>query len=373
MIALSQVARGEVEFEWVSSMDLEDRFDSRHYAVHRILPRLLNRSGFRTRLSWAASRSVHYPYREWRFLKWLKTRPDITAVHFQEFNFWLPPLLRAVRRLGKQTFYTAHYIRPHSYPPLLPRALWDKRHFQACRLCDGVFVLSSQLRDELSQAMGPSHPQIRIAPHGVWTVGHPREVPTMRERLARKRLLFFGTIRRDKGLDLLLDAMPQLSGFGLTIAGAPCEAGYFHNEVMPRVRRLQSAGHRIDVIDRFVPDEQAASLFASHSALVLPYTKDFTAQSGVVFLALAHEIPVVCSEVGGLGEVMESFRIGTTIDEPSVIALVGAIRRLCCEPHLADLAGEIREAKDHFSWEACARATMAGYALTDNESCLAYA
>jgi glycosyltransferase involved in cell wall biosynthesis len=195
----------------------------------------------------------------------------------------------------------------------------------------------------------------------------------MRERLAPKRLLFFGTIRRDKGLDLLLDAMPQLGGFQLTVAGAPCEAGYFRSEIMPRIRQLRSAGHPIELIDRFVSDEQAGSLFASHSALVLPYTKDFTAQSGVVFLALAHEIPVVCSEVGGLGEVLDSYQIGTTFHAPSVNALVGAVRRLYAETQFADLAHQIRKAKDHFSWEKTARATMAGYALTANEACLAYA
>src|SRR5207244_1722341 len=122
----------------------------------------------------------------------------------------------------------------------------------------------------------------------------------------------------------------------------------------------------------FVSDEQAAELFASHSAILLPYTKQFTAQSGVVFLALAHEIPVVCSEVGGLGDVLDSFQIGTTIHEPTAASLVAAVRQLFAEARTSDLARQIHDAKDHFSWEETARATIAGYSLAEHNACLAY-
>ena len=76
--------------------------------------------------------------------------------------------------------------------------------------------------------------------------------------MAQNRLLFFGTIRRNKGLDLLLNTLEKLPQHRLTIAGEAREADYFHNEVMPRVQDLRKRGLEIDVIDRFVPESEVA-------------------------------------------------------------------------------------------------------------------
>ncbi len=201
MTALAEHPRGGSRFEWVSGKDLQARFRSELYPVHAILPRLPHKDEFRTRFSWAANRVAHYPRCDRTFLDWLERRPDIAAVHFQEFSRSLPSLFRGVRRLGKKIFYTVHNIRPHAYPPLVPRWLWDDRARQACKLCDALLVHTPGLRDELSMFLGEPHPPIEVVPHGVWTVREPLSVPSLDERLSWKRLLFFGTIRRNKGLD----------------------------------------------------------------------------------------------------------------------------------------------------------------------------
>jgi glycosyltransferase involved in cell wall biosynthesis len=377
MTAMAQLPLAGVKYELVSSVNLEKQFISPLYPMHPILPGLVQKSEFRSRFTWAVSRASHYPWREWCFLKWLKTRSDITGVHFQEFNFWLPPLMRAIRRMGKKVFFTVHYIRPHAYPPIVPQAIWDQRHRLACNLCDCVFVLSSRLREELSEFLGPTHPQIAIAPHGVWTVPQSLAIPALSQRLSWKKLLFFGTMRRNKGLDLVLASMPQLADFQLTIAGAPRETDYFYNEVMPQVQRLRTGGARIDVIDRFVSEEETTSLFATHSAILLPYTKEFTAQSGVAFLALAHEIPVVCSEVGGLRDLLDDFSVGATFAQPIASNFVKAIHEIYSGEHAANLSQQIKQAKNHFSWEQAARATLGGYShafkepSTEDDCCIA--
>ena len=72
---------------------------------------------------------------------------------------------------------------------------------------------------------------------------------------------------------------------------------------------------KIDLIDRFIPDSEVGRLFKTHSAIVLPYTGEFKAQSGVVFMALAHELPVVASEVGGLRDLLNQYKIGVTFHD----------------------------------------------------------
>ena len=357
--------------ELVTSEDVDARFRTGPYPVHAILPRLAHRREFPTRLHWAASRLAHYPRCERRFLQWLRGRPDVSAVHFQEHQSWRAgKLFAAVRAMGKAVFYTVHNVRPHSYPPFVPRATVDRWDRRAWKRCDGLFVLSDQLKQDLSEFLGHPHPPIHVTPHGTWSVvdgardgaGQPCDAPvSLEERLRWKRLLFFGTIRRNKGLDVLLRAMESLPDYSLTIAGEPKEREYFEAEVLPEVARLRAKGARIELIDRFTPDEELGRLFAGHSALVLPYTKEFTAQSGVLFMALAYEVPIVASNVAGLRDLFAKFRVGSAFSAESVAELARQVRDLHEGPRRDDLAAHLRAARQHYSWETAAAETVKAY------------
>jgi len=366
MSALSRIP--DCKPELVSSETLEARYRSAPYPVHAILPSLTHRSEFRTKLTWAASRLMHYPRCERQFLEWLRGRADIGIVHFQEQTTWLAEsLYRGVRAMGKRVFYTVHNVRPHAYPPLIPRSMVDDWDRQAWRQCDGLFVLSEQLREDLAKFLGVGRPPIYVAPHGIWspTEAQRQAVPGLGERLRGKRLLFFGNIRRNKGLDLLLRAAESLPEYSLTIAGEPRELRYFEAEVVPAVERLRAAGRDIRLMNHFIPDDQLAALFAEHSAFVLPYTTDFTAQSGVVFMALTYEIPVIASAVGGLRDLLREFRIGSTFEPQQVDGLARAVRQLHEAARGDELSREIRRAKDRYSWDAAAEETARAYRLAN--------
>src|SRR6185503_8219749 len=93
----------------------------------------------------------HYARRDWQFLKWLRGRPDVAAIHLQEWTPWLAaPLIRCIRRMGKRVFYTVHNVIPHRYPALLPRRVMDFWVRRAARACDGLFLHTPQLAEQLS-------------------------------------------------------------------------------------------------------------------------------------------------------------------------------------------------------------------------------
>jgi glycosyltransferase involved in cell wall biosynthesis len=364
LTALAEQPGGGYQYELVTSRDLDPQLAAAPYAVHAILPPLLHRGRFRTRAGWVASRLTHYHRRDAYFLRWLEARPDVDAVHFQELTPWgAPRLFGRIRGLGKRIFYTVHNVRPHRYPALTPRWLIDRCRRRTCMRCDGLFVHTQALADQLSDFLGGSHPPIHIVPHGVWNVGAGAERPPLEERLKWNQLLFFGAIRRNKGLHLLLDALASLPEFGLTIAGEPLEKEYYRSEILPRIRQLQSDGARIDLRDHWTPDNQIAGLFSSHSAVVMPYTSEFVAQSGVLFMALAYEVPVVSSRAGGLGDFLRQFKVGVTFEWEEPAALAAAVQAL----HAADareLSREIQAARRRYSWRQAAAATVAGYSLT---------
>lgn len=350
-------------FELVTSADVEPQFRSDAYTVNAILPPIRARRTFRTRLGWVANRVAHYPRRDLRFLRWLARRPDIAAVHMQEWTPWLAAFLfDRMRRMGKKVYYTVHNVVPHKYPLGVPKAimhLWIRR---ACRRCDGLFVHTDALAEQLSRFLAGHHPPIRVMPHGVWTVAVPDAAPPIGERLEWKRLLFFGSIRRNKGLHALLKAAEDLEDYTITIAGQPLEQNYFDTEILPQVRKLRAMGRRIDLIDRFVADEEVGPLFASHSAIVMPYTQEFAAQSGVIFMALAHELPVVATEAGGLRDLLADHRIGVSCRGDTPADLADAVRSLHEQGARGDLCGQMRAAKRRHSWHAAAGITLAGYA-----------
>ena len=368
LTALAEHAGEGYEYELVTSRDVDPQFASGPYAVHAILPPLLHRGTFRTRAGWVANRLTHYRRRDGHFLKWLEARPDVAAVHFQELTPWgAPRLFGRIREMGKRVFYTVHNVCPHRYPALTPRWVIDRCRRATCMRCDGMFVHTQSLADQLARFLGEPHPQIHIVPHGVWNVGTNADRPPLEERLKWKRLLFFGAIRRNKGLHLLLDALRSLPEFSLTIAGEPLEKEYYRCEILPRVRQLQSSGARIDVRDHWTPDEQIPELFSSHSAVVMPYTSEFVAQSGVLFMALAYEVPVVSSRAGGLGDFLRQFKVGVTFERDAPAALAAAIRALHVASDPQALSREIQAARRRYSWRQAAAATVAGYSqVTDS-------
>src|SRR5207245_1496283 len=107
------------------------------------------------------------------------------------------------RRMGKRTLFTVHNIYPHRYPSIVPKAIYHRWLRSAYRLCDGLFVHTDRLATELSAFIGEGAPPIHVVPHGVWSVERSAgdRAPSIDERASWKRLLFFGQIRRNKGLD----------------------------------------------------------------------------------------------------------------------------------------------------------------------------
>lgn len=367
LTALAGASDGRYRCHLVSGEDLAPRFREAPYDIHPILPTLRHRAAYRSRLSWVLSRLTYYRRRDQALLEWLRGRPEVSVVHLQEWTPWLAAaLIRRIQAMGKRVYFTVHNVLPHRYRAT-PKPVMHACIRAGCRACDGLFVHSEGLADELAAFLRHRHPPIHVIPHGVWTVDAPAPAELLAEllpeRLALKRLLFFGAIRRNKGLEFLLRAAERLPDYHLTLAGESDDPDYFSKLILPAVRRLQSLGRRVELIDRFVADDEVGRLFATHSAVVLPYTRQFVAQSGVAFMALAYGVPVVASGAGALGELLERFPFGTVCRTSTADGLVEAIRTLCEATPADQLAKQIGLARRYHSWDAAARATLRGYSV----------
>lgn len=130
---------------------------------------------------------------------------------------------------------------------------------------------------------------INVIPHGNY-VGIYKEDKAFSSDLVRELvisdtdivLLFFGLIRRYKGLEALIDAFREIrdTRYRLVIAGRPTDA-----ELETRIKRKIACDPRICVRLGFIPNEQVASYFRIASAVVLPFQRTLT--SGSVILAMS--------------------------------------------------------------------------------------
>ncbi|MGH7119824.1 MAG: glycosyltransferase [Acetobacteraceae bacterium] len=136
------------------------------------------------------------------------------------------------------------------------------------------------------------------------------------------RLLFFGRLRRYKGLDLLAAALRELPAgqFAVRVVGSgPASAELANLSVLSGV----------SVENRWVPEAEVAGLMAWADAVVLPYRE--ASQSGVAAAALAAGRPVVATSVGGLAQQLAGERLAR-LSAPEPAALAECLARLANEP-----------------------------------------
>lgn len=109
-------------------------------------------------------------------------------------------------------------------------------------------------------------------------------------------VLFFGRIDKYKGIENLLMAFKGLHNFdvSLVIAGK----GNFTS----REQELISSVEKIEVINRYILDEEMIWLFQNARCLVLPYIE--ATQSGIIPIAYKYNKPVIVSDTEGLTQVV---------------------------------------------------------------------
>jgi glycosyltransferase involved in cell wall biosynthesis len=112
-------------------------------------------------------------------------------------------------------------------------------------------------------------------------------------------ILFFGKVRKYKGLDVLLAALPRV------LSKVECKlivVGEFYDSIDGYERLIRE--HRIEnyvhIDNRYIPNEEVPGVFERADVLVLPYLS--ATQSGVARIALSNRLPVIASRTGGLSE-----------------------------------------------------------------------
>jgi D-inositol-3-phosphate glycosyltransferase len=240
-------------------------------------------------------------------------RSEIRIVHIQWLRFFFMDgviISLLARSLGKRVFYTAHDVIPYDSNTFLNRLL-----FRVIYRCQNTIIVHTEyIGSRLIEEYRVPARRIRYVKHGVYA---GRDSLKIDYKDARKKLeidghdfviLFFGIIRKYKGLELILQAFNELrertDHVKLVIAG---KISRDYQEEYDHI--LSGSGlDDIIIIPRFIKEDEVEILFRAANITVLPYFQ--ASQSGVLFLSYAFGVPVVGPDLGGFPADIESGKTG---------------------------------------------------------------
>lgn len=292
-----------------------------------------------------------------------KEKPDIIVV-----RYWLPfmgPALGTILRRVRKNKHTrivciADNVIPHEKRP-------GDKPFTSYFLksCDAFITMSEKVMNDLR--LFEKDKPARLVQHPLYdNFGPIIPKSDARKHLGlsenEKIILFFGFIRKYKGLDLLLEAMHilQQPGFNPNTSTSSVPnlklliAGEFYEDEKQYHEQIEKLGIKDQLILKtdFIPDSEVQYYLCAADVVIQPYRN--ATQSGVTPLAYHFEKPMIVTNVGGLPSLVPDEKAGLVV-EPNPAAIADGILKFYqlgenyFIPHL-------RSEKQKYSWQNIVKA-----------------
>ena len=166
--------------------------------------------GVRKRLVKAVEGTINYII---LFFCILFKRPSV--IHFQwfpfmEFSSFEIPVVRIIRTLSRNSkiVLTIHNVFPHAANEV-QRTNYKHRFLKMDTIIDHYIVHTESTAKEVCHIYGVKKDRVSVVPHGIFKPNCQfRQSPF--ERKSKKTIIFYGVNRRNKGGDILIDAVRQL-------------------------------------------------------------------------------------------------------------------------------------------------------------------
>jgi glycosyltransferase involved in cell wall biosynthesis len=279
--------------------------------------------------------------------------PDLLVIPWWQ-PYWAPSLgsvARGVRRQAPRArvIFLCHNVLPHEHVPFA-------RTLTRWALVPGHAYLVHA--EDQARALATLLPGARVTvhPHPLYDMFATGELPSRAAARAALGLpadaeiaLFFGFVRPYKGLDDLVAAL------ALARAERPAlhllAAGEFWDDARRHRAAIAALGLEgaTTILDRYIPNEEVARLFAAADVAVLPYRA--ATQSGVAALAFGFGLPVIATAAGGLGGAVVDGVSGLIVPPGDPAALAAALLRYFGEGLQASLAAGVDRQRAVLSWD----------------------
>lgn len=263
--------------------------------------------------------------------------PDVVHVQWLAVQRYDLRWIERLRR-NRPVVLTAHNVLPHEGDADTAER---RRLYSAF---DRIVVHTKRGAEQLSAFGVPADRVVQI-PHGTFDAP-----PAAIEPPAGRILLFFGLIRRYKGLDVLVRALPEIHDARLVVAGDPLDP----------IEPVQELARDLGVADRiawrlgYLSASEVETLMREATVTVFPYRSGESA-SGALATALGHGRPAVVTEI--LGETVREYGGGLVVPPDDPQALAQAVNRLLDDPKELEAAFRgTEDARQALSWDSIAAA-----------------
>ena len=285
---------------------------------------------------------------------WLKVGNELREIKpdYIVVRFWMPffgPCLGTILKLVNRNKFTqiiciADNVIPHE--KRMGDTLLTKYFFSSIHR---FVTMSEKVNQDLKTFT--QKPSINIV-HPIYdNFGDILSKEEARKHLAlpinEKIILFFGFIRKYKGLDLLLEAMNNANireaNIKLLIAGE----FYDNKDEYELIIAKYNLANSLYLRTQFIDNSEVKYYLSAADFVIQPY-KNAT-QSGVTPLAYHFEKPMLVTSVGGLANLVPHMKVGI-VTEPNADSIAAGIMKLyeLGETHFLK---HLCEEKKKFSWE----------------------
>lgn len=286
---------------------------------------------------------------------WYKVAGEIAALQPDHviLRFWIPfmaPCLGTIgrivkRKTGVRVTGLVDNALPHEHRP---GDRWLTRYFT--NACDDFLTLSHQVKEDLRQFTDKPcryHPHPMYDQYGM-AVDRAAAAAKLGLPAGDRYILFFGLVRKYKGLDLLLEAFAQSEAckkYKLIIAGEFYDPPGAYEALIDRLQLRE----KVIVHNRFIPDAAVKYYFSLCDLVAQTYRT--ATQSGISQLAFHFEKPMLITKVGGLGEIIREGVSGLTA-EPEKADIARALNTFAALPDTGVFTPGIIADKKLYEWPA---------------------
>ena len=236
------------------------------------------------------------------------------------------------------------------------------------KLSDRIITHNQFSKSEIINVNTNLEPYISIVPHGNYIpfINIQFNKEKSRKILAipnnRRVLLFFGMIKKVKGLEILLSALKGVVEKNpdvlLVIAGKPWENDF---SVYQNIIDENNLSDYVLLHTKFIQQENVEHYYCASDLVVLPYKKIY--QSGVLMMTLSFERPALVSDLPPLTEIISNNENGFVFKTENVSDLTNKLNSILINEVLMEKVRVkgVELIKKKYDWVDIGRQTLQAY------------
>ncbi|HIA11567.1 MAG TPA: glycosyltransferase, partial [Flavobacteriales bacterium] len=216
--------------------------------------------------------------------------------------------------------------------------------------CDAFVAMSQSVLDDLGKFTNTE--RYKFLPHPIYDIFGEKitklEARVFLDLKAEARyILFFGFIRKYKGLDLLLHAMADSRIRELNIKLIIAGEFYGNEAYYKEIIRENELEDELILKTHYIASEEVKHYFCAADIIVQPYKT--ATQSGITQIAYNFERPMLVTNTGGLAEIVPDNKVGY-VTETNATAIADALVDFYSNAREAEFSSNTIEEKKRFTW-----------------------